>query len=89
MNDVRYIKSFSRGQITIPKDIRDVLGLTEEFWLKLSLDKGKIVAEPVTQGNDVDLYKQKLLKIEGDWFIESELAKNRASLEKKLKSRSL
>jgi AbrB family looped-hinge helix DNA binding protein len=47
MNTVGYVKSFSKGQITIPKEVREVLGIGDEFWLKLSIENGKIVAEPV------------------------------------------
>ncbi|HVF69634.1 MAG TPA: AbrB/MazE/SpoVT family DNA-binding domain-containing protein [Xanthomonadales bacterium] len=45
----RYIKSFSKGQITIPKEFRDAFGIGDEFWMKLSAQDGKIVVEPVKE----------------------------------------
>lgn len=80
----KYIKSFSKGQITVPKEFRDFLGLGDVFWLKISIDQDKIVAEPVDthkQGN----YSNKLLDIKGDWFSEEELTQNRQEIEKRLK----
>lgn len=38
---VHYIESFSKGQITLPKVLRDLLGLGNDFWLKVYEDKGK------------------------------------------------
>ncbi len=37
----------SKGQIAIPKEIRDVLDIKEGDKLTYKLDKGKIVLEPV------------------------------------------
>lgn len=42
-----YIQSFSKGQVTIPKKIRKQLNMGDNFTLKLTLQDGKIVAEPV------------------------------------------
>lgn len=89
MNTVRFVKSFSKGQITIPKEFRDAFGIKEEFWLKLSLVENKIVAEPVEKEKDKSDYAKKLLQIKGDWFNPDEIKKNRAQIEKQLKLRSL
>ncbi len=65
---VKYIKSFSQGQITIPKAFRDELGLGTEFWMKLRLINQKIVVEPVEKKISKEEYLKKLLTIKGDWF---------------------
>ncbi len=85
MNGVRFIKSFSKGQITIPKDIRDFFGIDHEFWLKIYIDHGKIIAEPVEKKNsksEKEEYKKKLLSIQGDWFDEEEYKKVRKEVGK-------
>lgn len=89
MNTVRFIKSFSKGQITIPKDIRDTLGMLNEFWLKLYVQDGKIIAEPIEQKPDKSAYVQKLLNINGDWLDPDEVKVNREQIEKQLVKRSL
>ncbi|MGB9867674.1 MAG: AbrB/MazE/SpoVT family DNA-binding domain-containing protein [Bacillota bacterium] len=38
----------SRGQVTIPKRIRDMLGLTPKTKLRVYLDGGRVVFEPVS-----------------------------------------
>lgn len=83
MQAVKFIKSFSRGQITIPKDIREKLGVPEEFWMKIFVDNGKIIVEPVHNGSassqqsehlygEKKLTKDEYLKIlssvNTDWF---------------------
>lgn len=89
MNTVKFVKSFSKGQITIPKDIRDWLGISEEFWLKLSVQDGKIIAEPTEVKNNKSAYATKLLKIKGDWLKPKEIKANRSQIEKQLKKRFL
>lgn len=89
MNNVAYIKSFSKGQITIPKDIRDTLGMTHEFWLKLYLQDGKIIAEPVEKGGNKADYKKTLLSIKSVLNLEPEAKKNRKQIEKQLAKRAL
>ena len=89
MDTTRYVKSFSKGQITIPKDFRDMFGLTYDFWLKLYINDGKIIAEPVEKETDRDEYLKKLLSIKGGWISKDEIKKNRAAVEKQLKERAL
>lgn len=36
-----------RGQVTIPKNIRDLLGLNEDDQLELVIEDGKIVLQPI------------------------------------------
>lgn len=71
---IKYIKSFSRGQITIPKDIREALGVPEEFWMKMSIDDGKIVVEPVKNRPSKNDYVQSLLSMNTDWFTDEDYA---------------
>lgn len=47
MNGLTFIKSFSKRQITIPKDLRERFGLGDKFWLKLYIQQDKIILEPV------------------------------------------
>ena len=84
MNTVRFVKSFSRGQITIPKAFRDAFGIKEEFWLKLSLAEGKMIAELVEKENDKKEYAKNLLSVKGEWLSEKEIEENRAEVEKRM-----
>lgn len=69
---IHYIKSFSKGQITLPKVIRDSLGLGNDFWLKIYEEKGKIVAEPAESTQSRLTYLEKLKEIKGGWYDETE-----------------
>lgn len=89
MDTTRFVKSFSKGQITIPKDFRDMFGLTYDFWLKLYIDNGKIIAEPVEKEKNQSDYLKKLLSIKGRWISKEEIKKNRTAVEKQLKERAL
>lgn len=91
MDTVRFVKSFSKGQITIPKDIREMLGIVNEFWLKLQVQNGKIIAEPVENKPKLtkEEYAKMLLNIKGDWFSQKEHNKIRKEIEKKLAKSSL
>jgi len=89
MDNITYIRSFSKGQITVPKDVRESLGLKDEFWLKLYTDRGKIIAEPVDQKKDTSGYQKKLLTIKSRWFNPKEIDTNRKQIEKRLSSYAL
>lgn len=88
---VRFVKTFSKGQITIPKEFREVLGKGSDFWLKMYLSNGKLVAEPVEQEqkNSKKNYAKKLLTIKGDWFSYKEYKRNRAQIEKQISKRAI
>ncbi len=86
MDTVRFIKSFSKGQITIPKEFRKAIGVRDNFWLKLSIKSGKIIAEPVEKEKDKEAYSQKLLTIKGQWFSSKEFSRTREEVEKRFKS---
>lgn len=86
---VKYVKSFSKGQITIPKEFREVFGMTEEFWLRLYIAEGKIIAEPVEREKNKKEYSDKLLKIKGKWFSIDDIIKNRQQVEKQIAKRLL
>lgn len=89
MNTIKFVKSFSKGQITIPKELRDALGIMNEFWLKLYIQNGKIIAEPIQENKQKAQYKKTLLSIRGVWNLEPEIEKNRQQVEKKLAKRML
>jgi bifunctional DNA-binding transcriptional regulator/antitoxin component of YhaV-PrlF toxin-antitoxin module len=80
----KYIKSFSKGQITVPKDFRDYLGLGEDFWLKLYVDQNKIIAEPVENSYSVGDYSEDLLSIKGNWYSEEDTQLVRDELEARI-----
>ncbi|OGG03854.1 hypothetical protein A2W14_04915 [Candidatus Gottesmanbacteria bacterium RBG_16_37_8] len=88
-NQVKYVKSFSKGQITIPKEFREVFGMTDEFWLRLYIKEGKIIAEPVEREKNKKEYRDKLLKIKGKWLSLHEIIKNRQQVEKQIAKRLL
>jgi bifunctional DNA-binding transcriptional regulator/antitoxin component of YhaV-PrlF toxin-antitoxin module len=71
MSNVKYIKSFSKGQITIPKEFREMFGLGDDFWLKIFVDKGRIVAEPTESEQNGNISNKEYLKIlertQGKW----------------------
>ncbi len=89
MDAARYIKSFSKGQITIPKEIREILGMADEFWLKLYLEDGKIIAEPVEKERNKEKYRKSLLNIKSVVDLEPEIIRNRKQVEKQLAKRAL
>lgn len=82
---IKYIKSFSQGQITIPKEFREELGLENEFWLKLQLVNQVIVAEPIEKKISKKDYAASLLKIDGSWFDIKDYKKMRAQMRKRKK----
>ena len=84
MDIVRYVKSFSQGQITIPKEFRKAMGLKDNFWLKLSVDQGRIIVEPTEKETVPSSYLQKILTIKGNWLNLDEIKKNRTDIEKRV-----
>ncbi|EKD95529.1 MAG: hypothetical protein ACD_24C00459G0009 [uncultured bacterium] len=80
----KYIKSFSKGQITVPKEFREVLGLSDEFWLKLYIKDEKIIAEPVERNSGKQTsYLDTLKEVDTSWFdekTEKELKDSRKAL---------
>jgi len=46
--DTKHIKPTVRGQITIPKNVRNELGITPNTKLKIYVENNKIVVEPVS-----------------------------------------
>lgn len=94
MNGVRFVKSFSKGQITIPKEMRDALGIVHEFWLKLSVQNGKIIAEPVEKEKNEETlnktaYRKKLLALKQIFINPLGITKNRKQVEKQIAKRAL
>jgi AbrB family looped-hinge helix DNA binding protein len=88
-NTVKYIKSFSNGQVTIPKDIRDNLGIGKDFWLKISVAGGKIIAEPTEGKQNKAQYKESLLAIHTVVDLASQIASVREQNEQQIVKRVL
>lgn len=82
---MKYIKSFSQGQITIPKDFRDELGLENEFWMKLKIINQQIVLEPVEKKTNKKDYADLLLEVDGGWFDINDYKKMRRETRKRRK----
>jgi len=91
MSKAVFIKSFSKGQITIPKKIRDSMGLSSDFWLKVSTDNGKIIAEPVEEEWDRNKqeWKKSLLKMKPIDIDLEEIKRNREEIEDRLRRQSI
>ena len=87
MKIIKYVQSFSSGQITIPKLFRDKLKMSKKFWLKMYISADKIVAEPVEKIVDKTGYQKKLLDISGDWVNSNEVTRNRRKVEKQMAQR--
>ncbi|SHE83906.1 looped-hinge helix DNA binding domain-containing protein, AbrB family [Desulfofundulus australicus DSM 11792] len=45
---VEFVSPTPKGQVTIPKPIRDALGLTPKTKLRVYADRGRVVLEPVS-----------------------------------------
>ena len=43
----QFVKPYSRGQITIPQEMREYLGITSDDWLFLTIEKNSLVIRPV------------------------------------------
>lgn len=84
MNGQVFIKSFSKGQITIPKVFRDKLGIRDDFWLKMALDGNRLIAEPVSDETRPKNLADKLLNIKGDWFSLSDWKKTRTEVSQRI-----
>lgn len=87
-NTTKYIKSFSNGQVTIPKDIRDNLGMGDNFWLKISVVEGRIIAEPLDNNQNKKSYKQSLLDVKATLDLEVQVKSNRMQVEKQITNRA-
>ena len=84
MNGQVFVKSFSRGQITIPKVFRDKLGVENDFWLKMAIDGNRLIAEPVSDEPRPKNLADKLLSVKGDWFNLSDWKKTRVEVSRRL-----
>lgn len=89
MNNIQFVKSFSKGQITIPKELRNLLGIQNEFWLKLWTERGKIIAEPIEKKMDKSVWRKELLQITQIKISMDEMKRNKEQMEKQIKKRSL
>lgn len=87
----RYVKSFSNGQITIPKEFREAFGIGDDFWLKLSVDKGKLIAEPIKEEKKMSKaeWRKWLLTVPPLDIDLKVIEENRKLVERKIKDRAL
>lgn len=91
MNTVRYIKSFSKGQITIPKEFRDKFGIGDEFWLKLSVQDRKMLLEPVDEKKEMGkkVWINQILNSKVTVDLEGEIKEIRQEMEERLERNAL
>jgi len=86
-----YIKTFSKGQMTLPKVIREQWGVGDEFWLKLTLEKNDaLTLEPMIQPKDVNATLERLQalpKPKRGWFDPAERSTIRQETEKQLQKK--
>lgn len=70
-NLVTYGQTFSKGQLTIPKKIRDYHGLGENFAYKISSENQKIIIEPQSKAKKAGLFEA-LTKIKQPVFSDQD-----------------
>lgn len=88
----KFIRPFSKGQITLPKDYREHLRIDENSWLRISLLDDQILIQPIKNQLSRRIkaklnlrdYKKVLLKIKGNWVNKAEYKKTREEIEKRL-----
>lgn len=56
----KFIKPFSRGQITLPKNYREYLGIDENSWLRITLREDEILIKPVEKEGQRRTIKPKI-----------------------------
>lgn len=50
MSFYQFVKPYSKGQITIPQELREYLGITSNDWLFLTIKDGWLMARPIKEG---------------------------------------
>lgn len=88
---IKYVKTFSKGQITIPKEFRDSLGLGDEFWIRLSIDQDEIKLKPVKEEKKMskDEWIKQMLAMPPIEIDTQEIARNRRQINKRLERNHL
>lgn len=93
MNKTYYIKSYSKGQFTLPKEVRDALGLGNDFWLQLDLQGNQIRLQPVTGAKLLKEpevtqsdYATLLKDLDTTWFDHEEYKKMKDDIKKRVDS---
>ena len=67
---IHYARPFSNGQITIPKPIRQAMGIEDKSWLKFEAKGDQLIisqANPTTNLNQ-SKYANALRQLNTDWF---------------------
>jgi|AACY02.16.fsa_nt_gi hypothetical protein len=82
-----YIKTFGKGQVTIPKKLRDACGVDNKTWLRVFANGRQIVMEPVNHVSDAQKNERlkELLSMDGSWVDEDDYRKIREEMEDKIK----
>ena len=62
----------SRYQVTVPKEVRDTLGINREDSLVFSIKQGQVTVEKAPQLQDIQKQAQKLMKKRGLGHISDE-----------------
>ncbi len=85
------VKPNNFGQITIPKEFRDSIGLGYDSPIKLTVNDNKIIMEPVKEEKKFNReeWMKSLLSVKETWDLSDEVKKNRKEIEKRLKKNGL
>lgn len=84
-----FVKTFSKGQMTIPKVIRQKWGVGDDFWMKVRFDEsGALILMPIEHSPDSGGILDRLSalpKPQKSWFSQKENEKMRNEVESALK----
>jgi bifunctional DNA-binding transcriptional regulator/antitoxin component of YhaV-PrlF toxin-antitoxin module len=90
-NQVFYGQTFSKGQLTIPKKIRDFYSLGDNFSYKITHQDRKIIVEPQQQTNLAmtnDSFVKFVSSMDTSWYDDSDY-KDYLKSKKQLKNRKV
>jgi AbrB family looped-hinge helix DNA binding protein len=83
--NIHYVRPFSSGQITIPKKVRDKLGIGTDTWLKIEVKDTYLTISPQERSvsSDREAYVKKLVSLDTNWFNHEEWQESRDLLKKR------
>ncbi len=92
MQNIHYTQPFSTGQITIPKFMRQHLGINNNTWIKIELHDNDLILTPqekhsLESEKNKKKYIDSILSLQGGWFSQEEYENLRNKTQKKMKER--
>lgn len=76
-----YVKTFSKGQLTIPKKVRSHLNMPDESWVRISVQNNGLLIEPVNSVFNREEYLKRITTMKGGWYSWEEHEKFRKNLD--------